>query len=260
MNTGLAILALGAAVVLSLLTWILSIFKRDVSVVDSVWSLMILASGAVYFYGAESIGVSGVLVFILLVLWAVRLSAYLTWRNWGEPEDRRYSELRTKYSPGFTIKSLFIVFLLQALLAWLISIPLWPALTVPTPFGALALIALLIWLTGMFFEVVGDWQLAQFKAASDSEKKVLGSGLWRYTRHPNYFGEALIWWSFYLFALDAGGWWTLPGPLLMTWLLLRFSGVVMLEKTISSRRPEYRRYIETTNAFIPGPRRLLADK
>ncbi len=260
MNTGLAILALGAAVVLSLLTWILSIFKRDVSVVDSAWSLMILACGTVYFYVAESAGTTGVLVFILLVLWAVRLSLYLTWRNWGAPEDRRYRELRSKYSPGFTLKSLFIVFLLQALLAWFISIPLWPALTVSAPFGALALIALLVWLTGMIFEVVGDWQLARFKATENNGEKVLDTGLWRYTRHPNYFGEALIWWSFYLFALDAGGWWTLPAPLLMSWLLLRFSGVVLLEKTISGRRPDYRRYIETTNAFIPGPRRLLADK
>ena len=115
------------------------------------------------------------------------------------------------------------------------------------------MIAISLWLIGMFFEVLGDWQLARFKANPANHGKVMDKGLWRYTRHPNYFGEALIWWSFYLFAVSSGAWWTFPAPLLMTWLLLKFSGVVMLEETITKRRPAYQQYIESTNAFIPGP-------
>ena len=101
----------------------------------------------------------------------------------------------------------------------------------------------------------GDWQLSRFKADPSNNGKVLDTGLWRYTRHPNYFGNACIWWAFWLFAVAAGAWWTIFAPLLMTFLLLRVSGVAMLERTISDRRPAYAEYIRSTNAFFPGPRR-----
>ena len=246
---------LAAMTALAVLTWLLSVIKRDVSIVDSIWSLMILAGGTVYAAASDEYGPRISLILGLLLLWALRLSLYLTWRNWGEAEDRRYREIRNKYSPQFALKSLGIIFLLQAVLAWIISLPLWPALSHSIALQSLDVLAIALWLVGMGFETIGDWQLARFKADPANRGKVLDHGLWRYTRHPNYFGEALIWWGFYLFAVSAGAWWTLPAPLLMTWLLLKFSGVVLLEQTISERRPAYRQYIESTNAFIPGPRK-----
>lgn len=255
MNYHIYLYGLAAIAALAILTWLLSVIKRDVSIVDSIWSLMILAGAAVYAASSDYYGTRSFLILGLLLLWALRLSLYLTWRNWGEPEDRRYREIRDKYSPHFALKSLGIIFLLQALLAWIISLPLWPALSQSVALQPLDMLAIALWLLGMSFEIIGDWQLARFKADPANRGKVLDQGLWRYTRHPNYFGEALIWWSFYLFAVSAGAWWTLFAPLLMTWLLLKFSGVVLLEQSINERRPAYRQYIESTNAFIPGPRK-----
>jgi steroid 5-alpha reductase family enzyme len=108
---------------------------------------------------------------------------------------------------------------------------------------------------GFVFEAGGDWQLARFKAQPGSEDKVMDQGLWRYTRHPNYFGDACMWWGFWLMAVSAGAWWSFPGPVLMTFLLLRVSGVTLLERTIGKRRPAYAEYVRQTNAFFPGPRK-----
>jgi steroid 5-alpha reductase family enzyme len=147
------------------------------------------------------------------------------------------------------------VFLLQSTLAWLISLPLLAAVSSKSDLGAVDAIALLVFATGLIFEAGGDYQLARFKANPANKGKVLDSGLWRYTRHPNYFGDFCIWWSFFLFAVATGAWWSILGPLLMTVLLLKVSGVAMLEKTISERRPAYADYIRNTNAFFPGPSR-----
>ena len=140
-----------------------------------------------------------------------------------------------------------------AALAWVISLPLIAAVNGQAPPGPFDLIGVALYLVGMFFEVVGDYQLSQFKAQKDSEGKVLDSGLWRYTRHPNYFGEAMIWWGFWFLAVAAGGWWTMFAPIIMTFLLLKVSGVSLLEPDIAERRPTYRAYVRKTNAFIPGP-------
>lgn len=145
------------------------------------------------------------------------------------------------------------MFLLQGFLAWVVSLSGVAAVAGQAPLGPLDYAGLALWLGGMFFEVVGDWQLARFQRSESSKGRVLDTGLWRYTRHPNYFGEALLWWGIYLMALSAGAWWSIVAPLLMTFLLLRVSGVSLLEKDISDRRPEYRDYISRTNAFIPGP-------
>jgi steroid 5-alpha reductase family enzyme len=256
MNVTTYLEGLAVILILAIVTWIVSVFKRDVSIVDSLWSLMILAAGFMYAMSSDVYSMRNTLILGLLLIWALRLAIYVTWRNWGEEEDHRYQKIRASYSPHFAVKSLGIIFLFQAVVAWIISLPLWPAITSNlASLQLLDILAIALWLTGMFFEVIGDWQLAQFKANPDNQGKVMNQGLWRYTRHPNYFGEALIWWGFYLFAVSAGAWWTFPAPLLMNWLLLKFSGVVILEKTIVERRPAYKQYIETTNAFIPGPRK-----
>lgn len=244
----------GAAILLvSVVAWLVSIWKQDVSFVDSLWSLFFLLSVSVYVItsGPESWRVP--LVLALVAVWSLRLSVYITARNHGQPEDHRYQKIRSNNQPHFQFKSLYIVFLLQGFLAWVIGLPLIAAVNGQTPPGPFDLIGVALYLVGMFFEVVGDYQLSRFKAREDSEGAVLDSGLWRYTRHPNYFGEAMIWWGFWFLAVSAGGWWTVFAPIMMTFLLLKVSGVTLLEKDIAQRRPQYRDYVRKTNAFIPGP-------
>jgi steroid 5-alpha reductase family enzyme len=256
MNLQVYLMSLYVILGIGAVAWVASIVKRDVSFVDSLWSLFFLVAAVVFADSVESLSARGYLVFTLVAVWALRLCVYITARNWGEPEDYRYQSIRARNEPGFAFKAAYIVFGLQGLLAWIVVLPLLPAISSPAGLGWLDGIALLLWLTGIVFEAGGDYQLARFKRRSDSAGKVLDSGLWRYTRHPNYFGDFCVWWSFYLFAVAAGGWWSLASPIIMSLLLLKVSGVAMLEKTIAKRRPEYSTYIRQTNAFFPGPRRV----
>jgi steroid 5-alpha reductase family enzyme len=255
MSLSLYFLGLVATLGLATLTWGVSILKRDVSIVDGVWALMLLAAATVYATGAEPHTGRTTLILTLVVVWALRLSGHIIHRNWGEPEERRYRDIRRKYEPNFALKSLGLIFWFQAGLAWIISMPLWAALTAPVEFKLFDALGIAFWTIGMTFESIGDWQLSHFKADPQNHGLVMDRGFWRYTRHPNYFGECLIWWGFFLFALSAGAWWAVAGPLLLTYLLLKFSGVTLMEQTIVERRPAYRAYIARTNAFIPGPRK-----
>ena len=246
-----------AAMTPPLLTWIVSLFKRDVSIVDSIWALIFLALCGTYFLLNDYSTLRGMIVLALVAVWALRLSAYITWRNHGEPEDPRYRAMREKHAPNFAIKSLWLVFLLQGLLAWVISLPLLAATTGSRPLNLLDGLAMALVLFGILFESIADAQLAGFRARPGNRGKVMDKGLWRFSRHPNYFGECCVWWGFYLFAVATGGWWSIVSPLLMTFLLLRVSGVTLLESGIAERRPAYRDYVNSTNAFFPGlPRDL----
>jgi steroid 5-alpha reductase family enzyme len=247
---------LGALLVVAVCGWLVSLPLRNVSLVDSLWSLKFLLCGVVYAALAHTGGPRTTWMLALVAVWALRLSLYITWRNRGHGEDRRYQAIRRNNEPGFAWKSLYIVFGLQALLAWVISLPLLAAANSRSPLGALDLLAVGLWGLGMVFESVGDWQLARFKADPTHAGRVMDRGLWRYTRHPNYFGDCCVWWALGLLGLAGGGWWALPGPLLMMLLLLKVSGVTLLEKDIGDRRPAYRDYIARTPAFFPGrPRR-----
>ena len=246
---------LGVVLLLATITWCISIPKRDVSIVDSLWSLLFLAAAATYAATVPHAGPRAPLVLVLVGTWALRLAVYLTWRNWGEPEDRRYRRIRRHYEPHFVWKSLFVIFGLQGMLAWIVSLPLLAAVASQRPIGWLDYAGVALWILGLSFEAIGDFQLARFKSRASNEGRVMDGGLWRYTRHPNYFGDCCVWWGLYTIALAGGGWWSFVGPLLMSFLLLRVSGVTLLEKDIGQRRPEYRDYIERTNAFFPGPPR-----
>jgi steroid 5-alpha reductase family enzyme len=248
-------LGLAVIVALALVTWVVSIFKRDVSIVDSLWSILFVAATIVYVSQSEMPSLRAQLLLLLVAAWAFRLAIYLAARNWGEPEDRRYQKIRARNQPNFAFKSLYIVFLLQGLLAWVISLPLLAASTSRAELTWIDCVGAIAVTAGLLLESISDWQLSRFKSDPNNIDKVMNQGLWRYTRHPNYFGDCCVWWGFYLLALSAGGWWSAVGPLLMTILLLRVSGVSLLERDIAKRRPEYRRYMETTNAFIPGPQR-----
>ena len=247
--------ALPVLAIAATLTWLLSLPLRNVAIVDSLWSLMFFAAGVIYGLGSDPRAPRLAFELWLVAIWAARLSFYITARNIGKGEDHRYQEIRARNQPGFAFKSLYLVFWLQALLAWVISLPLLGAFASNAPVGALDYAGVLLWLVGMIFESVGDWQLARFKRDPANAGKVMDRGLWRYTRHPNYFGEFCVWWGFYLIALAAGAWWAILGPALMTFMLLRVSGVSLLEKDIGNRRPQYADYVLKTNAFFPGPPR-----
>lgn len=255
--------ALAAILLAAVVAWVVSVIRRDVSIVDSLWSLLILLGLVVYIVASGAGGPRSWLVTALVAAWSLRLSLHITVRNHGEPEDRRYQAIRRNNQPHFWLKSLYLVFLLQGFLAWVVCLPAIAAVSAQTPPGPpafpwatwLSAVGVTLWLIGMFFEVMGDWQLTRFRRDRKTADAVLDSGLWRYTRHPNYFGEALLWWGIYLLALSAGAWWAFIGPSLLTFLLLRVSGVALLEKDISERRPAYRDYVRRTNAFFPGPPR-----
>lgn len=241
--------------IFAVMGWLLSLPLRNVSIVDSMWSLMFLLAALTYMVGQVSAGPRAWLVIALVGLWSIRLAGYIAWRNHGRGEDFRYQRIRAENEPYFAFKSLYIVFGLQAALAWLISLPLLAAIDSTAPLGWLDAIGGSLWLLGMLFEVGGDWQLSRFKRDPANQGRVLDTGLWRYTRHPNYFGDCCVWWGLFLIALAAGAWWSMLGPLLMSFLLLKVSGVTLLEKDIGDRRPAYRDYVRRTNAFFPGPPR-----
>jgi steroid 5-alpha reductase family enzyme len=229
-------------------TWLLSLPLRKVSIVDSIWSLMLFIAGVIYALGSDPRAPRFEIVLWPLTLWAARLALHVTRRNAGHGEDRRYQEMRERHQPGFAWKSLYRVFWLQALLAWVISLPLLGAFASNRPLGWLDHAGLALWGIGFLFEAVADWQLARFRRDPANQGRVLDRGLWRFTRHPNYFGECCVWWGFFLIALSAGAWWALPGPLLISFLLLR----VTRQADIGKRRPAYADYVLKTNAFFPG--------
>lgn len=255
----LALAGLAAALVLALGGWLASLAYADASLADRLWPWLIVAPALVYAGisdgGAKTLA-TGALALVLI--WALRLSAFITVRNWGRGEDRRYRVMRARHEPGFAWKSGYLVFGLQALLAWVVSAPLLAmtgSLSGETV-GVLGVAGLLLAAFGIGFEAIADAQLARFKAASGSKGRVMDRGLWRYSRHPNYFGEACVWWGMFLVASAAGGpaaLWSIVSPLLMMFLLLRVSGVKLLEADLASRHPAYRDYVARTSAFIPMP-------
>ncbi|MDQ6684654.1 MAG: DUF1295 domain-containing protein [Pseudomonadota bacterium] len=257
-----ALLGLSAALVVAASTWLASLKQHDVSLVDRVWAFIVVAPAAVYAWTLPWQGPRPTAMAVLLLLWAVRLSAYISWRNWGHGEDRRYQAIRARNEPHFAWKSFYLVFVLQAALGWLVSMPFLAAMAGSTAqaarWNSVDSVGATLVIVGLVFETLGDQQLASFKRDPANRGQVMDRGVWRYSRHPNYFGEFCVWWGFFVMALHVGGWWSVLSPLLMSVLLLKVSGVGLLEKDIGERRPAYRDYVRRTNAFFPGPPRRLA--
>jgi steroid 5-alpha reductase family enzyme len=255
-----ALPTIALALILGLMTlaWVASVVRRDAGIVDVFWGLGFVVAAWVYALAPEERTRRGDVVVALATLWGLRLSLYILWRNRGKGEDYRYREMRERSRGSFTRRSLFTVFWLQAVLLWAISMPLYQA-QAPGPAGITLWdgIGVVLFLVGFAFEAGGDWQLARFKADPANAGKVMDRGFWRYTRHPNYFGDAVVWWSFFAFALATPrSLWTIYSPVVMTVLLLRVSGVTLLEKKLRETRPAYRRYAEETSEFLPWfPRR-----
>lgn len=249
---GLWLSALPLLLAAATLTWLLSLPQRNINVADTLWSLMLFAAGVIYALGSDPRAPRIALVLWPCALWAARLAWHLTVRHAGAPEDRRHAQLRERHAPHFAMKSLYLVFWRRALGAWLVSLPLLGAFASNRAVGWLDSLGLLLWFAGFALEVAADAQLKRFRADPANAGGVLSRGPWRLSRHPNYFGECCIWWGFGLIALSAGAWWSLPGPVFLTWMLLRSAGPAGQERDIVTRRPQYADYVLKTKAFFPA--------
>ena len=254
------VVAAATIAVLMFVTWLVSLPLRNASIVDLIWGL-----GFVLVAWAVRLTVDGNnarqwLLVGMVTLWGLRLSAYLTWRNHGNGEDYRYKAMRKHWGPRFWWVSLLTVFALQGILMWTVSLSVQLGQVPDDPgLGVLAAIGVVVWAVGLTFEGVGDAQLARFKADPANAGTVMDQGLWRYTRHPNYFGDCCVWWRITLVAIESGlGAVGIIGAVVMTVLLRRVSGVTLLEKSLKKRRAGYEEYIARTSPFIPRPPKRAA--
>jgi steroid 5-alpha reductase family enzyme len=246
-----------AVVVLMTAVWLASVPLRDVSIIDPFWGFGFAVVAWTAYLAADGDDGRRLLLAVLTSVWGLRLFAYLLWRNRGKGEDFRYAAMRARHGRAFVLRSLVTVFLLQGALMLVVSLPVQVG-QVPDapPVGVVGLAGVAVWAVGLAFESVGDWQLARFRADPANRGRVLDTGLWRYTRHPNYFGDFLVWWGLFIIAAETGwGLLAVAGPLVMTALLVRVSGVALLERDIAARRPGYAEYVRRTSAFVPRPPR-----
>lgn len=234
--------------------WLISLILKDASVVDLIWGLGFVLVAWTSVLTTQS---NNWILPLLTTVWGLRLSGYLAWRNYGQSEDYRYRAMRDHHGKSFPLVSIVTVFGLQGLIMWIVSLPLQAgAIATNYVWKWLLIPGVVLWAIGLCFETLGDWQLARFKANRNNSGAVLDSGLWRYTRHPNYFGDFAVWWGVYFVAMaHSGAWWTVIGPIVMSVFLMRVSGVTLLEKSLTKTKPQYADYIARTNAFFPGPPR-----
>jgi steroid 5-alpha reductase family enzyme len=248
------IVNLGIVLAFMVAVWLLSIAKRDASIVDIFWGLGFVLIAWMTFIRADGYIGRRALILVLVTAWGLRLAIHIFLRNHGKGEDPRYAAMRERHGSRFWYVSLVTVFMLQAVLLWIVSLAGQASQISPTPetFTWLDIAGAIVWGTGFFFESVGDWQLKNFLKDPANRGKVLDWGLWAYTRHPNYFGESLIWWGVFIIALSSpANLWTIISPLLITFLLLKVSGVALTEKSMTTEHSDYGDYVKRTNAFIP---------
>ena len=253
------LVAAAAITALMTSTWTLSLVLRDASIVDIAWGLGFVVVAWLAFVLGDGPMARRALVATLTTIWGLRLAAHMLRVRLGQGEDFRYREMRARYGRRFPLVSLVSVYLRQGLGIWAVSLPVQAAATLPGASGltALDVAGLTVWLAGMAFEVGGDHQLARFRADPANRGKVMERGLWRYTRHPNYFGDFCVWWGLFLIALAAdGAWWAVAGPLTMTLILTKFFGVPLMERHLAETKPGYEEYARRTSAFFPCRPRL----
>jgi steroid 5-alpha reductase family enzyme len=245
----------GLVVIIGILTllWLVSLVVKDASIIDAFWGLgFVVLAWFYHFQVADNQNVRSFVLCILTSLWGVRLALHIGIRNHGKGEDYRYQAWRLEHGKNFWWVSFFRVFLLQGFLLWIIAVPLLIGqVSTEKNLQLFDYLGITIWIIGFLFEAFGDWQLVQFKKNSNNKGKLLTSGLWKYTRHPNYFGDAFLWWGYFCFTISVGVYWTIFSPILMTFLLMRVSGVALLEKKLVETKPQYKEYIEKTSAFFP---------
>lgn len=243
-------------IILALVTllWIWSVIIKNVSIVDLFWGFGFVVVNAFYVFASGELSPRKILILTLVSIWGLRLTLYLSWRNIGKGEDFRYQEFRKKYGPArYWWFSFFQTFLLQGILIMIVSLPLL-GISLGSVSGRLNILdysGLIVWLIGFAFEAGGDFQLARFKRNPANKGKVLDTGFWKYTRHPNYFGDSAVWWGYAIICVAAGSYWQIIGALIMTLLIIKVSGVALLEKTLTDTKPKYKEYVRKTNSFFP---------
>ncbi|MFO8047701.1 MAG: DUF1295 domain-containing protein [Desulfosudaceae bacterium] len=257
--THIYLVNLGAAAGLMVCGWIYSLIRKNVTIADSLWGLGFVLIAWLTFFRVDGVPARKLLLAIMVTLWGLRLFIHLSTRNRGKEEDPRYAKWRQQHGQHFWIISLFKVFLVQALFQWVIALGVQhgQAATQPPHLTWLDFLGISIWLAGMIIETTADVQLKTFLADPANRGKIMDKGLWRYSRHPNYFGESLIWWGIFVMVLATPwGFWSVISPALITYTLLRLTGVTLMEETQFAGNPAYRDYIRKTSAFIPWfPRR-----
>ena len=237
------------------LLWIVSVRVKDASIIDLFWGLFFVAAAWVLLtIEVRHAQPKHLLLVLLVTLWGFRLAYHLTVRNLGHGEDRRYQLWRAHGGPHWWLKSYYRVYLLQATIALVVATPIVACFVAPSRFLWINWLGAFICVAGLAIEVTADIQLQRFKAEPDSAGRVMDRGLWHYSRHPNYFGDAMMWWGLGLLALSASTWWSLIGPAVMTLVFLNVSNAV-IERGLKQRRPEYERYIARTSAFLLRPPR-----
>ena len=236
-------------------TWLLSLVLKNASIVDIVWGLGFAVTSWVLAITVDGNSGRQILLAIMVGIWGVRLGGYLAKRNIGHGEDWRYKAMRKKKGPRFGLISLVTVFGLQGSLMFVVSMPVIFGNGDSSPgVGPIAVMGILVWAVGLGFEAIGDLQLTRFKKDPNNAGKVMSTGLWSITRHPNYFGDALLWWGIGIVGAETGsGVIGFVGPLVMTLFLLKVSGVPMMERSLMKRREGYAEYAARTSAFIPRP-------
>jgi steroid 5-alpha reductase family enzyme len=254
--TFIQVYLLAFAAILGMMTilWIISIPIKNVSIVDLFWGFGFVVACSIYFLKTDGLEIRKILLLTMVSIWGLRLSIYLAWRNLGKGEDFRYKKFRQDYGEHrYWWISFFQTFLLQGILMWLISAPLLGAQysAQNNSLNMLDYVGIFIWLIGFVFEAGGDIQLTRFKSDPANKGKVLDKGFWHYTRHPNYFGDAAVWTGYGIICLSAGSYLPVLGSVLMIALIIKVSGVALLEKSLKASKPEYKDYIEKTSAFIP---------
>ena len=254
MGNAMLIAAITIAAVM-VTTWVISLIIKNASIVDIVWGAGFAVTSWVLAATVDGNSGRQLLLAVMVGLWGMRLALYLAKRNIGHGEDWRYKAMRKKKGNNFGVISLVTVFGLQGVLMWTVSLPVILGNADDSPgVGPIAVVGIMLWLVGLTFEAVGDYQLAKFKKDPSNVTKVMDKGLWSLTRHPNYFGDALLWWGIGIVGAETGsGIFGLVGPLVMTFFLLKVSGVPMLERSLSRRREGYADYVAKTSGFIPRP-------
>ena len=254
MGNAMLIAAITIAAVM-VTTWIISLIIKNASIVDIVWGAGFAVTSWVLAATVDGDNGRQILLAVMVGLWGMRLALYLAKRNIGHGEDWRYKAMRKKKGKNFGLISLVTVFGLQGVLMWTVSLPVIIGNADDSPgVGPIAVMGIMLWIVGLAFEAVGDYQLARFKKDPANATKVMDKGLWSLTRHPNYFGDALLWWGIGIVGAETGsGVFGFIGPVVMTFFLLKVSGVPMLERSLSRRREGYAEYVARTSGFIPRP-------
>ena len=240
--------------VLVTLLWIWSIVIKNVSIVDIFWGFGFVVVNASYALLSGELNDRKILILTLVTIWGLRLAIYLAFRNIGKGEDFRYQQFRRNYgAERYWWFSYFQIFILQGALIMIVSLPLLGICKSPHSgnLNILDYFGVLIWITGFAFEAGGDFQLSRFKRDPKNKGKVLNTGFWKFTRHPNYFGDSAVWLAYAIFSIAAGSYWQIIGSLVMTFLIIKVSGVALLEKTLNKSKPQYQEYIQKTSSFFP---------